>query len=164
MIDQTILKRGLRGAILGACIVGVLGGIGIGVPVGLRVAYDEGFSDRGWKQFCTIPPVAALTTGCVGAIAGLAASLPQNRVRLSKSMAIVVASAVIASLPTVVQPRYKGSPEPSIAPLVIGVLVGGVIVFCYGMIVAARSAERGDAEKANTGQSQNPPSVDQPGD
>ena len=144
-----MFTRGLRGAVLGACIAGAIGGIGLGIFVGLQLLYDSDFSKHGWRLLCTIPPLVAVAGVCAGAIAGLAARLPRKGVGLLRSIAIVAGCGLLAALPTAVQPRYKGSPDPSYLPTVLGELVGGVIVFCYGMFATRRATETTDVERGS---------------
>jgi hypothetical protein len=109
----------------------------------------------------SLVPLAVLTGIFVGAIARFAARLLQKGLHLVPSTAIVVGCAALARLSTVVQPRYKGSPEPSFVPAAVAALVGGVIVLWFGMFATRRAAAT-DVKKANNDQPHNLSSVDQP--
>ena len=160
-----MLGRGLIGAVLGACIAGAVSAAGVGLHLGLQLVFDTTLSDRDWdvERFRTLLPLAVLAGVVVGAIAGFAARLPRKGVHLLTSIAIVAGSAALSRLPMVAQPRYKGSSEPSYVPALVAALVGGAIVFWYGMLATRRAATTTDVEKAYNDQPHGPTSSDQPG-
>jgi hypothetical protein len=108
-------------------------------------------------------PLAVLAGVVAGAIAGFAARLPRNGVHLLTSIVIVVGCAALARLPTLAQPRYKGSSEPSYVPAVVAALLGGTLVLWYGLLATRRAAATTDVETTDSDQPHDPTSPDQPG-
>lgn len=152
--------RGLKGAMVGAGFVGAIGVLMIGLPTGLLLLLDidkpidrANDLDHMRKGLVLLLPVVL-----VGGIAGLAARLPQRSVGMLKSIAIVGGCAILARLPTAIQPRFIGSPEPSYIPVILAALLGGVVVFVYGVVVSRRSTTNVDSETVKTDQPHDPPS------
>jgi hypothetical protein len=138
------LRRGFRGATVGASIAGIIAVAVAGLLFGFQLLLDihnptalASDLDR-LRRFL---PLAALAGLFVGATGGLAARLPQKGVRMLKSIAIVAGCAMIARLVVAVQPRYKGSPEPSYMPVILAALLGGVIVLVYGVLATRPKAD-----------------------
>ena len=141
--------RGLKGMLVGAAVAAVIALAMVALPVGLQLfLFDAQPMDRAsdLERLQKHLPLMALVASFVGSIAGFAARLPRNGIGIPRSFAVVGGCAVLAGLFTAVQPRYKGSPEPSHISIFFGAIVGGIIVLVYGILATMRS-KAGDGPK-----------------
>ncbi len=116
--------RGLSGALLGACTCAAVAASATVLLSGLPILlFDrEAPADRmgDVKRLIEFLPTAAMAGLIVGGVGGLAAKLPPRGLRLVTSIGIVAGCALLARLPSTLQPRQKGSREPSYVPSVVG--------------------------------------------
>jgi hypothetical protein len=139
---MNVLRRGLKGAILGASFAAAVAVIVTTSLFGFQIVVIDDPLDRA-RDLSHLADVLRITVTAglaVGALAGLVAKLPRKGVRMLTSISIVAGCAVLTRLFSAAQPRFKGSPEPSYLPAIVGALVASVFVLVYGVVVTRRSA------------------------
>jgi hypothetical protein len=138
-----ILWRGLRGAVVGASITAAVAVTATALLFGFQIMafdrYDAVDRERDLKHMMEVLPLVALAGVLVGGVGGLVAKLPARGIGMLTSISVVGGCAVLARLPTIAQPRYTGTSEPSYIPVVIAALVGASLVLVYEIVVTKRT-------------------------
>jgi NADH:ubiquinone oxidoreductase subunit 6 (subunit J) len=131
------LWRGLKGAMVGAGIAGI---IAVAGPISWT-----GLLDIPLRRFLAL---AALAGFFVGGIAGFAACLPRKGKEMLKSIAIVAGCAMLASPFVLAALRNWGMEPPDLSyiPPILAGLLGGVIALVYEAGVKVRSKADVDSE------------------